>query len=75
MLANQVVKQLTNEVCQLTHQNFFFTLNIKALFLVGAKCLPLHVSYCLFYCTFLLLIKGSPELSAFLSTLPQFLLA
>ena len=44
MLANQVVKQLTNEVCQLTHQTLFFTVNIKALFLVGAKCLPLHVS-------------------------------
>ena len=36
MLANQVVKQLTNDVCQLTHQTLFFTLNIKALSLVGA---------------------------------------
>ena len=50
MLANQVVKQLTNEICQLTHQTLFFTLNIKALSLVGAKCLPLHVSQCLFCC-------------------------
>ena len=32
MLANQVVKQLTNKVCQLTHHSsFLFTLNIKAL--------------------------------------------
>ena len=50
MLANQVVRQLTNDVCQLTHQTLFFTLNIKALSLVGAKCLPLNVSQCLFYC-------------------------
>ena len=50
MLANQVVRQLTNDVCQLTRQTLFFTLNIKALSLVGAQCLPLHVSQCLFYC-------------------------
>ena len=37
MLANQVVKQLTNDVCQLTHQTFLFTLHIKALSLAGGK--------------------------------------
>ena len=36
MLANQVVRQLTNDVCQLTRQTLFFTLNMKALSLVGA---------------------------------------
>ena len=44
MLAKQVVKQLTNDVCQLAHQTLFFTLNIKALSLVGEKFLPLHIS-------------------------------
>ena len=44
MLANQVVKQLTNDVCQLTHQTLFFTLNIEALSLIGAKFLPRHIS-------------------------------
>ena len=44
MLANQVVKQLTNDFCQLTHQTFLFTLHIIALSLAGGKCLPLHVS-------------------------------
>ena len=52
MLANQVVKQLTNDVCQLTHQTLFFTLNIKALSLVGAfKMSTTLVSWCLFYCS------------------------
>ena len=37
MLANQVVKQLTNDVCQLTHQTFLFTLHIIALSLAGGK--------------------------------------
>ena len=31
MLANQVVKQPTDDVCQSTYQTVFFTLNIKAL--------------------------------------------
>ena len=60
MLANQVVRQLTNEVCQLTHQTLFFTLNIKALSLVGAQLMSttprLPMSLLLF--TLLLLIEG-----------------
>ena len=56
--------------------NPLFHLEYKALSLVGAKCLPLHVSQCLFYC---LLIGGNtgtwPEISTFLSTWPQFVLA
>ena len=37
MLANQVVKQRTNDVCQPTHQALIFTLNIKALSLIKAE--------------------------------------
>ena len=37
MLANQVVKQRTNDVCQSTRQTLIFTLNIKALSLIKAE--------------------------------------
>ena len=60
MLANQIVRQLTNDVCQLTRQTLFFTLNIKALSLIswGTMSTTPRLPMSLLLFTLLLLIEG-----------------